>query len=268
MYKVRSHYNTPATAPAGTYYIRGTSAAGCSDIQPVTVTSHPVQAAPLVSDAAPENLCPDESVNLELLVTSTTPAGGEIFFKTSDNPAGFNVADPSVVGSGSYYIFYQNQEGCFSTGTEVVATVNPCPPDVTPTMTVNPNVMNGLTQFNLVVRITELNSMNTGGTITVNIPKDSRWVLTQGFDPSLTLLGGTGLNNSMWTYSEDDVNHVFQTSSVISAGGSSSFGFMVTFNPGSTRGTYTITSQVESGGGGEERVNNNVDSEKIDYFQD
>jgi hypothetical protein len=64
------------------------------------------------------------------------------------------------------------------------------------------------------------------------------------------------------------VNHIFQTSSVISAGGSSSFGFMVTFNPGNTRGTYTITSQVESGGGGEERVNNNVDSEKIDYFQD
>ena len=71
-----------------------------------------------------------------------------------------------------------------------------------------------------------------------------------------------------WTYSEDDVNHIFQTSSVIAAGSSLIFGFMVTFNPGNTRGTYSITSQIESGGGGEVRVNNNVDSEKIDYFQD
>ncbi len=36
-------YNTPTAAPAGTYYIRGTSAAGCSEIKPVTVTSHPIQ---------------------------------------------------------------------------------------------------------------------------------------------------------------------------------------------------------------------------------
>ncbi len=132
-----------------------------------------------MSDAAPENLCPDESVNLEVLVTSTTPTGGDIFFKTSNSPGGVNVANPSVVGSGSYYIFYQSQEGCFSTGTEVLATVSPCPPDVTPTITVNPNVMNGVTEFSLIVRITELNMENTSGTITVNIPKDSRWLLTK-----------------------------------------------------------------------------------------
>jgi len=127
--------------------------------------------------------------------------------------------------------------------------------------------MHGITSFNLTVRVTELNIINTSGTITVNIPKDSRWILPDGYVPSLTILGSTTLNNNVWSYSSNTINHIFTTSAVIPAGGYSTFGFRVTFNPGSTRGFYTITSQIVSGGGGEIRVSNNVDSEKIDYFQ-
>jgi len=260
--------DNPETAPPGIYYIRGTSAAGCSDLQPVTVTSNPVVDAPQVSNTAPENVCPNDFINIELLVTSETPSGGLLYYKTSNNPLGINVTDPSAVGSGSYYVFYQSQEGCFSTGTEVVVIINSCPPDVTPTVTASPNVMNGLTEFNLIVHVTELNFMDTGDPITINIPKDSRWFLTNGFDPSLTLLEGTVLDNNHWTYREDAVNHIFETLSVIPSGGALTFGFVITFDPGNTRGTYTITTQIESGGGGEERVNNNVDSEKLDYFQE
>jgi hypothetical protein len=42
----------------------------------------------------------------------------------------------------------------------------------------------------------------------------------------------------------------------------------VSFNPGSTTGFYSITSQLVSGSGGEERVDNNVDSERLDYFEE
>jgi len=149
------------------------------------------------------------------------------------------------------YIFYESQEGCYSTGTTVTVTINNCPPDVTPTLTVNPNVMHGITSFNLFVRVTELNMVNTSGTITVNIPKDSRWILTDGFVPSLAVLGTTPLNNSEWTYGEDGINHIFTSNTSIPSGGFSIFGFNVTFDPGSTRGIYPITSQIVSGGGGE-----------------
>jgi hypothetical protein len=127
--------------------------------------------------------------------------------------------------------------------------------------------MHGITNFNLIVKVTELNIVSTTGLITVNIPKDSRWYLTDGFVQSLTIIAGTPLDNSVWTYSSDAINHIFTTAAVIPAGGSTTFGFMVTFNPGSTRGIYTVTSQLVSGSGGEIRVSNNADSEKLDYFQ-
>jgi len=224
-------------------------------------------AAPTVSSSAPVNVCPATSINLTSLVTSITPGGGSILYKTSNNPLGSNVANPSSVGSGSYYIFYQNSEGCYSTGTLVSVTIVNCPADITPTLIVSPNIMHGITSFNLTVRVTELNIINTSGSITVNIPKDSRWILPDGYVPSLTILGSTTLNNNVWSYSSNTINHIFTTSAVIPAGGYSTFGFRVTFNPGSTKGFYSITSQIVSGGGGEIRVNNNVDSEKIDYFQ-
>jgi hypothetical protein len=126
--------------------------------------------------------------------------------------------------------------------------------------------MHGTTYFNTIVQVTELNSINTSGLITVNIPRDSRWILTDGFVQSLTIIGTTPVNNSIWTYSLDAVNHIFTTAGVIPAGSYARFGFRVTFNPGSANGSTPITSQLVSGSGSEIKVNNNADSEKIDYF--
>jgi len=239
-----------------------TSAPGSATAAPKTAPTPPV-----VITSAPVNTCPATTINLTSLVTSTTPAGGSVLYRTSNNPLGSSVANPTAVGAGSYYIFYQNLEGCYSTGREVVVVINSCPADLTPTLTVNPNIMHGITSFNLTVRVTELNLMNTNGAITVHIPKDPRWYLPDDYIPSLTIIGTTPLNNNVWSHSSDAINHIFTTSAVIPAGGSSTFGFRVIFNPGSSKGFYSITSQLVSGAGGEVRVTNNADSEKIDYFQ-
>jgi hypothetical protein len=140
-------------------------------------------------------------------------------------------------------------------------------PDVSPTITASSNVMHGITDFNVVVRVTELNKTDTRGLITVIIPKDSRLTFNGPYDPALTMVGTMAVNNAVWTYDGTDPdNHVFTTMSVIPGGTSSTFGFRAKFDPGKTRGIYTITSQILSPSGGEIRVNNNVDSEKLDYF--
>jgi hypothetical protein len=255
---------------AGTYSldVQELSVDGClGSLRAGQVFVKSLPSAPAVSTSAPNNVCPVETISLTALVTSVIPVGGSVLYKTSNNPLGTDVSNPAAVGTGTYYIFYQNQEGCYSSGTLVSVAIITCPPDVTPSLIVNPNIMHGITIFNLTVKVTELNMVNTNGQITVNIPKDSRWILTSGFIQSLTIIGSTPVNNSVWTYSSNATNHIFTTASVIPSGGSLTFGFRVTFNPGSTRGIYTITSQLVSGSGGEIRVSNNADSEKIDYFQ-
>jgi uncharacterized repeat protein (TIGR01451 family) len=139
-------------------------------------------------------------------------------------------------------------------------------PDITPIITAVPNVMHGITSFYITVRVTELNIANTSGLITVRIPKDTRWILNGPYDPNLTQLGSTILNNADWSYSQDGTHHIFTTSAVITAGGFSYFGFYAKWDAGATRGVYTITSQIDSWSGNENRIDNNVDSERLDYF--
>ena len=139
------------------------------------------------------------------------------------------------------------------------------PPDVTPNITITPNVMLGVSPLNVTVKVTELNSVNTNGTITVRIPKDSRVTFT--YNSALTTVGFVAVNNSAWTYNgTNPFFHVFTTTSVITAGGSSTFGFVGSFNPLNTNGKYTMTSTISSGSGSERKTTNNNDSESVDYF--
>jgi uncharacterized repeat protein (TIGR01451 family) len=147
-------------------------------------------------------------------------------------------------------------------------TVTPiAPPDVTAVITATPNVMNGQTSFTIYVEITEINNVNTTGLITVKIPKDQRWELVT-YDPSLTTLGGERVDNPDWTYTEETDFHVFTSNDVIPGGGFSTFGFEADWDAGVTQGIYTITAQISEGSGGENRIDNNVDAEKLDYFID
>jgi len=139
-------------------------------------------------------------------------------------------------------------------------------PDLSPTITTEPNVMHGVTHFDIIIKVSELNNAPTNGTITVFIPIDSRWVLDGGFDQSATMIGSNPVNNSIWTYSTNGTSHVFTTTSVFSPLSIMQFGFHALWSNTATEGVFTITSQIVSGSGGENRDDNNVDAEMLDYF--
>jgi hypothetical protein len=114
---------------SGTYNFTVTDAAGCTSeaTADVIINAQPeTPAAPSVSNSAPVNVCPVETIDLTTLVTSITPPGGSILYKTTNDPLGIAISDPTAVGTGIYYIFYQTQEGCYSSGTIITTTINEC----------------------------------------------------------------------------------------------------------------------------------------------
>jgi hypothetical protein len=153
-----------------------------------------------------------------------------------------------------------------ATATLYLTTLSKPVPDITPTITALPNIMTGVTNFKITVQITELNQQDTIGLIEVRIPVDSRWTFDGPYNPNLTMVGTVAVNNADWTYSLEGTRHVFRSSATIVAGGFSTFGFDARWDAGPNQGVATITSQIVAGSGGENRINNNVDAEKIDFF--
>lgn len=144
--------------------------------------------------------------------------------------------------------------------------VSTCASDLAPTLIVTPNISHGVTSFDVIIRVTELNLVQTTGEIIVQIPIDNRWGLIGSYDQTLTTLDGMPLDNRDWTHTSDATYHIFTTSASIASGGSSTFGFSISFDPGTSKGEYTITTQLVNGAGGETRYTNNTDSERLDYF--
>ena len=208
-----------------------------------------------------------------------------IYGTDSNNPGAFIEAGSLTINSdgtysytsdpdfkGTVYVRYtacdNDTDNACDNATLYLTTLPGAIPDVTLIITAAPNVMQGLTNFYITVRVTELNSATTNGVITVKIPKDTRWILDGAYDPGLTTLGTTTLNNSEWEYSDDSTTHIFETvaGGVITAGGFSYFGFNAIWDPGQTKGVFTMTSQIQSFSGGEDNIGNNVDSESLNYF--
>jgi protocatechuate 3,4-dioxygenase beta subunit len=140
-------------------------------------------------------------------------------------------------------------------------------PDITPVITATPNVMTGVTDYEIYVQCIELKGINTSGLITLRIPKDPRWVMLPGWNPTFTQLPVSGLpvQNPLWTHTEDADTHFFTTTSTITGGSQATFGFQARWNAGQTRGSYTISVAIVPGSGGEDRINNNNDSETVNY---
>jgi hypothetical protein len=137
-------------------------------------------------------------------------------------------------------------------------------PDLTALLYVLPGTTYGTTNISAVVKVIELNSATTSGTVTVYITKDP-WVPFT-FNSAATSVGGRAVSNGSWSF--DGVTnpdfYVLTTTQVIGAGGSLSLGLDVVFNPGNTKGSMSLSTMVM--GAGEVKTDNNSDADKLDYF--
>jgi|GEM_PF-767588 len=142
--------------------------------------------------------------------------------------------------------------------------------DLTPITTILPGNIAGMSGVGVAVEITELNGIDTDGSaILIRIPSDPR--LTFVWDPALTSVALTPVNNANWTYLGDNgIVHTFKfngTGLVITGGETEAFGFQSTYDPQATDGQTTITASIVPFGGGECNVLNDTDSERMVYFE-
>lgn len=156
-------YNTPGTATAGTYYIKGTTAAGCSDIKPVVVTAAP---APQLVITNPPPVCAPNTVNLTVASITAGSDPGLTFTYWTDAAATVPYTTPTAATAGTYYIKATTAGGCF-TISPVAVTIHPLPtPLVSGPATVCVSVAGNLPAYSTAgVAGHTYNWVVTGGTI-------------------------------------------------------------------------------------------------------
>ena len=103
MLQERLYLRTPnAVATSGTYYIKGTTAAGCSDIQPVVVT---INAKPTVVITNPAAVCAPATVDITAAAVTAGSTAGLTYTYFTDAAGTIVLATPNAVAtSGTYYI--------------------------------------------------------------------------------------------------------------------------------------------------------------------
>lgn len=137
--------------------------------------------------------------------------------------------------------------------------------DLVSTLYARPTTVYGAAPVTVVVDVFSLKDVATTGLITVKLTRDASVNLS--FTANATSVGGRMVQNSSWTFDDSDPSYyVLKTTQVISTGNQLSFGLTGNLNAGSPSGTLTISSVVVGGSGGEVRINNNADADKIDSF--
>ena len=187
-------YATPTAATAGTYYIKGTTAAGCFDIKSVVVTVNP---APTVVITNPAAVCAPATVDLTAAAITTGSTAGLTYTYWTDAAATIPYATPTAATAGTYYIKGTSASGCFDIK-PVVVTVNPLP---TPAITGPDPVcisVNGAVSTYTTTNV-------AGHTYT--------WTVTGG-----TITGGQGTNTITVSWTTAGAGTVSVTETITSSG--------------------------------------------------
>lgn len=214
-------------------------------------------------------------------VIYSVPASGVLYYQGNAITAA-DVAGPGLVisdydpteltydpidGPGSYSFAYSSVDAAgLSSLTTTATMVFTVVPDLTPVIYARPSTVYNTTNMSVVVDVFELLGVPTSGLITVRLTKDP--LLPLVFPPTASSVGGRSVQNSAWSLDSSNPSYyTLTTSSVVAAGDKLSFGLTGQLIPGATTGVLTVSSVILGGSGGEVRVNNNVDADKIDYFQ-
>lgn len=224
--------------------------------QPLTLSAQP---------ASGSAVCAQGRISTSVSVSGSNPTyqwyknGALVSGQTS---ATLSLTNLKPTDAGNYRVVIT---GCNSLTSNIFSLTVNQGADLIPNLFARPTTLYGSTPFTVVVDITEINGIANGGLTTVKVTKDSK--VSLGFSTSATVVNSRPVQNSAWNFNGSDLNHyILTTTQTIGAGDRLSFGLEGTFDPEGTSGTFSMQAVILASGVCE-RITNNSDGEKIDYFE-
>jgi hypothetical protein len=177
------------------------------------------------------------------------------------------VANPTAVDTGTYTYNFNNGS-CSATGSLLVTK---SVPDYTPTIQIAPSAITGTSQVRVILNISEILNKDACSDLYILVPKLlPRFVFN--YLPNATTIGGIPVHNADWQFFENaNPNfYIWQytgTGGLFPGNGSSTIGYIGTYDPNNTDGQSTFSVQIFQGSGGETNQTNNTDSDLLIYFR-
>lgn len=256
---------SPADA-ASNYSVRISSSTGCTPVTSATAALI-VNSPPSISSqpASGSSVQVGASVRVPVGVSGQVTAyqwyrdGAVVSGQTS---ATLTLSNVQLSQAGSYSLVASNSCGSVSSTAFSLSVLGT---DLVSAIYVRPSTVYGPSSLSVVVEVSETNGVSSSGLITVRVSKPTN--LTLSFDSSLSSVGGRSVQNGSWSFSSDANSYILTSSASIPGRGKLSFGLSGQLTPGSTSGMLSMSSMVVGGSGSEQRMDNNADADKVEYFQ-
>ncbi len=140
--------------------------------------------------------------------------------------------------------------------------------DLVPSLSIMSATINDIEPVAGILKINEIGGHQTdGSTVTVYVSNDSKLNFT--WDPTLTSVAGTTVDNSIWDYAMIGGWHMFTSNNTfteVSAYGVAKLGFLGMFDANNGQGSTSFTMIIDTGSGGELVPENNITAQIVDFF--